>query len=890
MRLGASLVVLGCALPATAADPKSSPEAVEFFEKHVRPVLVEQCLSCHGPKKQSASLRLDSKAAVAKGGENGPVVVPGDPDKSPMLSAVRHAGELKMPPKGKLPAEVIEALTTWIKMGAPFPEDPQAGAPDAAKSHWAFQPVKTVAPPATQGPAGHPIDRFVLAKLESAKAALAAPADKRTLIRRVTYDLTGLLPTPAEVEAFEKDNSPDAYAKLVDRLLDSPQYGEHQARHWMDLARYSDTKGYVFTEDRNYPFAYTYRDWLIRSFNTDLPYDQFVRYQLAADRLVKDEKDHLAAMGFLTVGRRFLNNVHDIIDDRIDVTFRTFQGLTVTCARCHDHKYDPVPIKDYYSLYGVFASSQEPKDLPLLESPKDTPEVRAFEAELKKREEVVRTVREKLRTEYLTKLKAPDAIAEYLRAARDARDSRGQGRDRFAGLADERKLIAGVIGSWKTYFDGLPKTEPIFAAYRALAAVPDAEFAAKSGVVLATITAERDAKKVHPVVSAALAARKPQSFQDVCRVYGELLAKDTALAAVLGKGGPLDFDDTRFERVINRKERDDLRNLVKKVDEWRAKSPAAPARAMVLTDGNATQPVVFLRGNPNNRGPQVPRQFPELLAGPTRKPFTDGSGRLEMATAISSPDNPLTARVMVNRVWAHLFGQGLVRTPSDFGVRCDPPTHPELLDWLSGRFVTDGWSVKKLHRLIVTSQAYRQSSAGGELMTKDPENRLIGRMSRKRLSFEGLRDGLLLAADRLDRSVGGRSADLFKAPYTTRRSVYGFIDRQNLPGTLRSFDFALPDTHAPQRFVTTVPQQALFLMNAPFVQEQAKALAARATDQDPAKRVASLYRLAYLREPTAEEVRFALEFTASPSDDKGFTPWDQFAQVLLLSNEFAFVD
>ena len=775
-------------------------------------------------------------------------------------------------------------------MGAPFPEEEQATAANPAKSHWAFQPVKAAEPPVTRGPAEHPIDRFVLAKLEAVKATMAPPADKRTIIRRVTYDLTGLPPTPAEVEAFEKDTRPDAYAKLVDRLLDSPHYGEHQARHWMDLARYSDTKGYVFTEDRNYPFAFTYRDWLIRSFNSDLPYDRFIRYQLAGDRLAKDDREHLAAMGFLTLGRRFLNNVHDIIDDRIDVTFRTFQGLTVTCARCHDHKYDPIPIKDYYSLYGVFASSQEPKDLPLLETPKDTPEVRAFDAELKKREEVVRASREKLRTDYLTKLKAPEAIAEYLRAARDARGNDGKARDRFAGLADERKLISGVIGSWKTYLEGLTKDEPVFAAYRELAAVPDAEFAAKSPNVLATIAVEKDPKKSHPAVAAALAAKKPQSFQDVCRVYGELLAKDNAFAAALGKGGPLDFDDMRFDRVINRKERDDLRNLVKKVDEWRAKSPAAPPRAMVMTDGNATQPVVFLRGNPNNRGPQVPRQFPELLAGPARKPFTDGSGRLEMATAISSADNPLTARVLVNRVWSHLFGQGLVRTPSDFGVRSDPPTHPELLDWLSARFVADGWSMKKLHRVIVTSQAYRQSSPGGELMAKDPENRLIGRMSRKRLSFEGLRDGLLVAADRLDRNVGGRSTDLFKAPYPTRRAVYGFIDRQNLPGTLRSFDFALPDTHAPQRFVTTVPQQALFLMNAPFVQEQAKALSARAAEPDPAKRVANLYRFAYLREPTAEEVRVALEFTAGPDDDKNFTHWDQLAQVLLLSNEFAFVD
>jgi hypothetical protein len=309
-----------------------------------------------------------------------------------------------------------------------------------------------------------------------------------------------------------------------------------------------------------------------------------------------------------------------------------------------------------------------------------------------------------------------------------------------------------------------------------------------------------------------------------------------------------------------------------------------------MTEGTPTTPVVFLRGNPNNRGPQVPRQFLEVIAGPARKPFADGSGRLEMARAIADPKNPLTARVMVNRVWGHLFGQGIVRTPSDFGVRSDPPTHPELLDWLAARFVESGWSVKQLHRLIVTSRTYRQTSAVPELAKQDPENRLIGRMGRKRLTWEGLRDNLLLAAGRLDAAVGGRSVDLFKAPFATRRAVYGFIDRQNLPGTFRSFDMALPDTHAPQRFTTTVPQQALFLMNAPFVQEQARALAARANESDPAKRIAALYRLTYSRAPTTDEAALATEFVKAAGDEKGLSPWEQLAQVLLLGNEFAFVD
>ncbi|HKB04416.1 MAG TPA: PSD1 and planctomycete cytochrome C domain-containing protein, partial [Gemmataceae bacterium] len=856
------------------------------FETKVRPVLAEQCYSCHGEKKQSAGLRLDSKAAVTKGSDGGPVVVPGEPEKSPLVQAIRHSGEIKMPPKKQLPAEAVEALTAWVKLGAPYPDDAAAG-PDLAKAHWAFQPVKDPTPPATKADLEHPVDRFVQARLEAKGHTLSLPADRRTLIRRVTYDLTGMLPTPAEVEAFAKDDSPLAYERLVDRLLDSPHYGEHQARHWMDLSRYADTKGYVFTEDRNYPFAFTYRDWVIRSFNQDLPYDQFVLYQLAADRVVTNDKANLAAMGFLTLGRRFLNNQSDIIDDRIDVTFRTFQGLTVTCARCHDHKYDPIPTKDYYSLYGVFASSQEPKDLPLIETPKDTPEVRAFEAEMKKRDDLARETFEKLKADYLAKLRSPAAVADYLRAVREAF---GMGRDRSAAVAAERKLVAVVLDSWQRYLAGRTKDDAIFRVYLGLASIPDGEFQAKSPAVLA----EALKVKAHPAVAEAF-EKPPASFDEVCERYARLLTApgdDKAIAGVLGSGGPLDLRERQFNRVFTVAEKQKVERLQRAAAEWKAKSPVAPARAMVITEGPMTEPVVFLRGNPNNRGPQVPRQFPELLAGKERKPFSDGSGRLEMAKAIADAKNPLTSRVLVNRVWGHLFGQALVRTPSDLGTRSDPPTHPELLDWLAARFVESGWSVKKLHRLIVTSAAYRQSSAvPPDLAKADPENRLLARMSRKRLTFEGLRDGLLTAAGRLDGTVGGRSVDLFQSPFSTRRAVYGFIDRQNLPGTYRSFDVALPDTHAPQRFTTTVPQQALFLMNAPFVLEQAKAMADRVREMDPAARVVELYRLAYARRPTADELRVALDFVqAPPPEGTKLGPWEQLAQALLVSNEFAFVD
>ena len=393
---------------ARAAAPDKAQDA-EFFEKHVRPVLVSKCQSCHGPKRQQGGLRLDSRAALLNGSDNGAVVVPGEPEKSLLIKAIRHDGDVRMPPKSKLPDEAIAHLTAWVKMGAPWPQesvqaDRQLGSvAEVRRTHWAFQAVKKPALPAVKKPGWvkTPIDAFVLAGLEAKGLTPSPAADRRTLIRRLTIDLHGLPPTPEEVADFEADRTPDAYARLVDRLLASPRYGERWGRHWLDVARYADTKGYVFTEERRYPFAYTYRDYVIRAFNEDLPYDQFVLQQLAADQLpLGDDKRPLAALGFLTLGRRFLNNVHDIIDDRIDVTMRGLQGLTVACARCHDHKFDPIPQKDYYSLYGVFASSVEPKDLPLIGHPEQTAALAAFEKELVKRKAAV----EKYRNEHKDEL------------------------------------------------------------------------------------------------------------------------------------------------------------------------------------------------------------------------------------------------------------------------------------------------------------------------------------------------------------------------------------------------------------------------------------------------------------------------------------------------------
>ncbi len=742
--------------PGLAGRPAPSlpAEQAEFFEKRIRPVLAEHCFECHGPKKQQSGLRLDSLAALLRGTDEGAIVVKGEPEKSPLIRALRYQGEPRMPPKGKLPDAIISDLTAWVKMGLPWPDATpnvaQAKHAGDWKSHWAFQPVRHPQLPKVKSAAWGrtPIDRFILAALEERHIRPNPPADRRTLLRRASYDLIGLPPSADEIAAFEADKSPDAFAKVVDRLLASPRYGERWGRHWLDVARYADTKGYVFGEERRYPYAYTYRDYVIRAFNEDLPYDQFILEQLAADRLAvsaphRDPRAQ-AAMGYLTLGRRFLNNVHDIIDDRIDVVGRGLMGMTVGCARCHDHKYDPIPTADYYSLYGVFASSVEPKDLPLVAQPERTPAYLAFDKELKS-------------------LQA--AVAKY--------------REEHAA-----ELAAG-----------------------------------------------------------------------------------------------------------NRKFRDGLRALQKKVDAFQATSPVAPPRAMVLNDAPAPlEPVVFVRGNPKNPGASVPRQFLGVLTNGERKPFQDGSGRLELARAIASRDNPLTARVLVNRLWLFHFGAGLVTTPSDFGLRSEPPSHPELLDYLAARFMDEGWSIKKMHRLIMLSSVYQQSSADQEAGRRlDPENRLWWRYPRRRLDFEALRDSLLFVAGKLDGKMGGPAVDITAAPFSGRRTVYAFIERQNLPGMFRTFDFASPDTTSPLRHETTVPQQALFLLNNPFVLEQAQNVLRRpemTNTRETGARIIELYSVILARLPQEDELRLAEQFLIGANEDS----WRQYAQVLLLANEFAFLD
>ncbi len=932
-----SLVAAEGETAATGAAKAANRETDDFFEAKVRPVLVENCFSCHGETKQKAELRLDSRERLLKGSETGPVVVPGEPEKSRLIEAIRYRGEVLMPPKGKLPAAAIQAIEEWVKLGLPWPASKAPPAPktpgevklslaatpaggESSGIHWAFQPVRRPPIPSVKDSswARTDLDLFVLATLEKNGMTPAPEADPATLIRRASAGLTGIRPTFAEIEEFESDariESVDrAYHRLIERFLASRRYGERWGRHWLDIARYSDTKGYVFQEERLYPYSYTYRDYVIEAFNRDLPYNRFIHEQLAADLLpLGDDRRPLAAMGFLTLGRRFLNNPADIIDDRIDVVTRGLLGLTVTCARCHDHKFDPIPASDYYSLYGVFASSVEPKDPPEIGPPSQGAEYQAYLAELKKREvEVDRSIEAKER-EMTDDFRS--RAGEYLIAIATRRPGEDRADEKPTSNVAAGELNRQVLRRWRSFIEEKRKEhDPVFAPWLLLSGIEEKDFAAQSAELVSSMVSGADpSRKIHPIVAKALAEKPLASFQEVAARYGELLGgaeklwrerreqgaaggkelddpDQEALRLVLhGPNAPTVIPKGEIERFLNRKQRDEVRALRKKVDNLKATAPGAPPRAMALQDlATPYDPRVFIRGNPSNPGASVPRQFLGVLAGSDRKPFQKGSGRLELAQAIASRENPLTARVMVNRIWLQHFGTGLVNTPSDFGVRSESPIHQDLLDYLALHFVESGWSIKAVQRLILRSSIYRQSSRSGpEQGLSDPENRLLGRASRLRLDFEALRDSLLAASGILDEAMGGRAVDITSSPASRRRTVYGFIDRQNLPSLFRTFDFAIPDTTSPQRFVTTVPQQALFLMNSPFIAEMAKALLARPDvriDGGREKALRQLHRAVLGREPTREEVAFGVDYI------QGSPAWESYAQALLLTNEFAFVD
>lgn len=869
--------------------------STDFFERQVRPVLVERCYKCHSAQSEKikGGLTLDTSEGWLKGGDNGPAVVPGSPEKSRLVEAISYGNEdLQMPPKQKLTEEQIASITAWIRMGAPAPlSQPDGPLKKASQTNlWAFIPPKPQPVPKVRNPSWcrTPVDNFILARLEAAGLQPSPQADKRTLLRRVTYDLTGLPPTAADVEIFLSDKSRNAYSNVVERLLASPHYGERWARHWLDVARYADTKGYVYSDREEPRFVHSavYRDWVVRAFNQDMSYYQFLLYQIAADQLTDSpsNRENLAAMGFLTLGRRFLGVVHDIIDDRIDVVMRGTQGLTVACARCHDHKFDPIPTRDYYSLYGVFNGSYEK----LERLAAATPGSEEFEAEFKKRTE-------KLQDTFTSKKKAlaeklRSRAADYLFASLTADKLPSE---EFYEIRGPDDLNPTFVRQWQSYlFQRARSFDPVFAPWNGLSSLSTNEFKAKSRDLLAEIF---ENPNLNPLLKETLAKHAPESMHDLALTYGKLLTSgmtnsnavvDTNLASareelrqiLLAADSPANVPAGSIadqEWFFDEPSRVELSKLQAEIERLIINSSNAPPFTVALEDRPVQKnPRVFRRGNPASKGEEVPRQFLQALSK-NRQPFSHGSGRLELGRAIASPENPLTARVMVNRIWLYHFGAGLVTTSSDFGVRSEPPSHPELLDWLALYFNTHGSSIKEVHRLIVLSAAYQQQSdrpaskkwsAANALATQtDPGNRLLWKMNRQRLEYEELRDSLLAVSGELDPALGGKAADLFKQPFSARRAIYGYLDRQFLPGTLRNFDFPNPDIHNSQRLLTTVPQQALYFMNSPFLAERSRGLLAQCQCGRSSNRqlIHALYRAVYQRAPSGKELELGEEFVSA---------------------------
>lgn len=754
---------------------------------------------------------------------------------------------------------------------------------EKAKTWWAFQPIRHgIEPPAVKNSAWcrNEIDRFILAKWEAEGTAPAPAAGPRALLRRLNYTLTGMPPAMEEVTAFEKEAAAGlsgAVQRAAVRLLASPRYGEGQARHWLDVARYADTKGYVYgREERFFVHAYLYRDWVVKAFNEDLPYDEFLKLQIAADQIVPPHSPDLAAMGFLTLGRRFLGVTHDIIDDRIDVVTRGTMSLTVQCARCHDHKFDPVGIRDYYALYGVFHAGNERMQ-------QIGPEVK--DKELTKRLKALRDGMQKRRDECAGRLRAK--IAEYLEAQLELTKYPEEGFDEALGAED---LNPASVRRWRDFLYTAGDSHPLFAPWIVLKRIPAAEFSARAGAVLEECRT-RCGSALNARVAAAFVTA-PASMQEAAQRYGALFneaaaapaPRDAATEALCvffeAADSPAIVPDSGIvgnESFFVNEVREEIWKLQSEVDRWLVKTATAPAYTVIHGDnGETRQPRVFKRGNPAQPGDEVPRKFIDFLTGGKEVPFQNGSGRRELAEAIASPHNPLTARVMVNRLWQQHFGTGLVKTAGDFGLRAEPPVHPELLDWLAARFIESGWSVKAVHRLIVGSAAWQS-----------------GVLPRQRLEFEQLRDSLLAASGELDLTVGGRPQDAM-AEGSNRRSIYGIVDRQYVPPTFTVFDFPHPDVHSSQRNETLVPQQALFFLNSPFVGNRARALVKRAGDAAPEENVKLFHHWLYQREAQPPEVARALQFIAAAGTETvaagQLTPWEQYVQVLILADEFTYLE
>jgi hypothetical protein len=928
MRLTAvGLSIFGLAVAAHAQSP-------DFFELKIRPVLATNCYACH-TNSALGGVRLDSREAMLKGGKRGPSITPGDAEKSLLIQAVRQTDEnLKMPQGGKLKDSEIADLVAWVNAGAVWPAAHLGGAPltTAAKSgkyviaperraFWSLQPLKDTAPPAVKDAkwAKSPIDQFILARLEKEGLKPVRPANKHDLLRRATLDLTGLPPTPEEIAAFDKDTSPNAFAKVVDRLLASPHYGERWGREWLDVARYGEDdyrslnpfpRGYF-----PYANAYLYRDWVIQAFNDDLPYDQFVKAQLAGDLL--DEKvryKYLPATGFLGLGPWYFDNGAvevtraDERHDRVDVVSRGFLGLTVACARCHDHKYDPIPQTDYYALAGVFKNTAY-REYPL--APKAAVEEHLrIEAEVEKKQKILQDTQTALSGELSESLAFQ--TANYLEGVYDVVALKKE-KD---AVVEARKLDYELLERWIAYMakvtDKYHEKDAWQAMMKVAAKAPQVtegggrggnrtnpevkklaeEFQAE---VVKSMLARKDLNEENDIITAKSLegttkkkrANKPNEFitnDDFCPGCGlrlknmpeaaasfwtEVFQKElkdsddpTAMMAMgsrQGKPGVLLFRGWGLESRVGPEAQARMASI--KADVEAAKKRLDPSYPFIHGVRDVAEPSdleLALRGNPQTLGDKVPRHFLSVLSKDEPKHFEHGSGRLELAGEILK--QPIAMRVIVNRIWKGHFGTGIVDTPSNFGVGGERPTNPELLDYLAQQFIDDGLSIKKLHRMIMLSATYQLSADNDAVnFAKDAGDRLYWRVERKRMDAEQIRDAVLMVAGNLDGAMGGPSQEL--TPAFKGRTVYGKVSRYKLDEYLQLFDFPSPNISAEKRFTTTVPLQRLFLMNSDFMQIESEELAKRvAAEPDNRSRIRKVYTLAYGRDPSEEEIKLGLDY------------------------------
>jgi hypothetical protein len=880
---GILLLVL-CASLSAADDARPA----EFFESKIRPVLIEQCYKCHSEASVKAGklrggLKLDTRAGWQSGGDSGPAIIASKPDESPLLKSLRYDGDVQMPPGGKLPAAVIADFEKWIRDGAFDPRHGEALAKtgidlEKGRQFWSLQPPKPHAVP-ERASVSQAIDALVQAKWGEKGLISSQLAEKRTLVRRFTFDLIGLPPTPQEVDAFVNDTSADATTKLIDRLLASPAYGERWGRYWLDVARYAGDQAHTFGTKPK-ANAYLYRDWVIKAFNDDMPYDRFVRLQVAGD-LVPDAGDlftKLAGLGLMGLGADYYKNtareqaIAEELDDRVDTLTRGFLGLTVACARCHDHKFDPIPTEDYYAIAGIYNGTN------LTTAPLVPPaEVNAFE----RARQAVKAAEGRADT-FLSDAgkiavqSATSLTAKYLLAAREVRLSKAAAK----ALAKQRGLDRYFLDRWVKFLD------PANAA-KAPAAFKD-WFALKATAQATEVRAAAESIQTKLAAIQIPDAGGPKKVKK----NGNGPSGDAIVKAMFqDKDAPFYVSPPEVERhFLDGDAGQKLAAMRAEIEIAKKAVPATPLAAHVLA-GSGRGMNVYIRGNPATKGGAVPKGFLRVLGGSDRR--SADYTRLDLANAIASPENPLTNRVIVNRVWAWHFGRGIVNTPSNFGALGERPSHPELLDYLTVEFVKNGSSLKWLHRQILASKTYqlaaREDAAND---AKDAANQFLWRGSRKRLDVEAWRDSLLFVSGTLDAKTGGPAFDLKDAD-ATRRTVYARVSRHELDGLLRIFDFLDANVTADKRNVTTVPQQQLFALNSEFMVNQAKAFAGRVErlGTTDAERIAAAYGLAYNRPPGRREVEMAEQFLKLPKKPgDNLTRWQQYAQALLASNEFLYVD